>query len=432
MTEQYAQFGIHISGDAYSVFPNDVILYNADQVPAGPDPDLETATGNIAIFPERVTDNNADNLVDVPNDQGSGGVMTFTFDQDMTVLSFVFVDKDNNNPATAKAYDADNNLIKTVNIPNSGNGSVKRVHVNAGGVRRFVLDYRDSGGLQQILFGPQLLCCDGSASASVTGGNPPFTYLWSNGETTQSIDSLCPGNYTVTVSDEDGCTSSQTITIDNCNLSITGMTIMHDHFGGEVAPLVDGMTISLDTLCPFNLRADLCHSPVGSVKFKINGVFFRTEEFVPYALAGDNPTGDYHSWFPEPGDYTIDATPYSAPFAQGAAGSTFTIHFTVTGTSCNARATLIDDMNNPKFDFEVYPIPFNERLIVDLNAVRASKANLRVLDMLGRELIRNDVQVAAGKNTVTIQTGGLLPGAVYFLEVRMDEQVKVAKLVKAE
>jgi len=432
LNHQYAQYGIHISGDAYGVFPDEVILYDADQVPSGPDPDLETASGKLAIFPERITDNNGNGLVDVPNDQGQGGKMIFTFDQDMTVVSFVFVDKDNNNPASAKAYDANNVLIKTINIPNRGNGSVQTVIVNASGVRKLVLDYRDSGGLASIRFAPQFSCCDGSASASVTGGNPPYSYLWSNGETTASISNLCPGVYTVTVTDADGCSASQTTRISDCSLSITDMTIVHDHFGGEVAPLTDGMTISLDTLCPFNIRANLCQSPVGSVRFKINGVTFRTEEFEPYALAGDNPGGDYHSWVPEPGDYTVQATPYSGPHASGTPGSTFTIHFTITGTPCAARLSSSKELNTSEFEVEAHPVPFNDKLIVDLYSPKTSKGTLRVMDMLSREVIVRHATVESGKNTITLETGNLLPRAVYFLEVRLDNQRKLVKLVKSE
>ena len=40
---------------------------------------------------------------------------------------------------------------------------------------------------------------NGSASATVRGGTPPFTYLWSNGQTTSTISGLSPGLYTVTV-----------------------------------------------------------------------------------------------------------------------------------------------------------------------------------------------------------------------------------------
>src|SRR6185436_1963897 len=102
-----------------------------------------------------------------------------------------------NNPGTAKAYDANNSLIKTVSIPNQGDGSVQTVAVNATGVRKLVIDYRDSGGVTDLLLSCDNTCCDGSASATVTGGSAPYSYAWSNGATTAAIDSLCPGTYTV-------------------------------------------------------------------------------------------------------------------------------------------------------------------------------------------------------------------------------------------
>jgi len=53
----------------------------------------------------------------------------------------------------------------------------------------------------------------GSATAVPSGGTPPFSYEWSNGETTQSITDLPEGTYTVTVTDELGCTATDDITI---------------------------------------------------------------------------------------------------------------------------------------------------------------------------------------------------------------------------
>jgi hypothetical protein len=42
---------------------------------------------------------------------------------------------------------------------------------------------------------------DGMVSVSVTGGIGPYTYLWSTGETTEAIDNLAVGIYSVTVTD---------------------------------------------------------------------------------------------------------------------------------------------------------------------------------------------------------------------------------------
>ena len=48
---------------------------------------------------------------------------------------------------------------------------------------------------------------DGSVSISVTGGIEIYTYAWSNGETTEDISTLAPGDYTCTITDMNGCTT---------------------------------------------------------------------------------------------------------------------------------------------------------------------------------------------------------------------------------
>jgi len=47
---------------------------------------------------------------------------------------------------------------------------------------------------------------DGTATANPTGGVMPYTYVWSNTESTQTITGLTPATYSVTVSDANGCT----------------------------------------------------------------------------------------------------------------------------------------------------------------------------------------------------------------------------------
>jgi gliding motility-associated-like protein len=62
-----------------------------------------------------------------------------------------------------------------------------------------------------------ILCAgenSGLATANLTGGSGNYTYLWSNGQTTQTLNGLVAGTYTVDVTDADGgCTVSAVVTI---------------------------------------------------------------------------------------------------------------------------------------------------------------------------------------------------------------------------
>lgn len=54
---------------------------------------------------------------------------------------------------------------------------------------------------------------DGSATAIVSGGTAPFSFSWSTGADTETINGLAPGTYTVMVTDVNECTGQATVTI---------------------------------------------------------------------------------------------------------------------------------------------------------------------------------------------------------------------------
>ena len=58
---------------------------------------------------------------------------------------------------------------------------------------------------------------DGTATVSASGGSGSFTYQWSSGQTSQTITGLAAGNYSVTITDSNGCTQSGSTTILNSN-----------------------------------------------------------------------------------------------------------------------------------------------------------------------------------------------------------------------
>ncbi|MCB0482318.1 MAG: lamin tail domain-containing protein [Flavobacteriales bacterium] len=66
---------------------------------------------------------------------------------------------------------------------------------------------------------------DGTASVAVSGGTASYTYLWSNSATTAATTSLSAGSKMVTVTDANGCTASDTVTLLNPTVLTSSTTL---------------------------------------------------------------------------------------------------------------------------------------------------------------------------------------------------------------
>ncbi|MBQ5458798.1 MAG: hypothetical protein IIT61_08775, partial [Bacteroidales bacterium] len=93
-----------------------------------------------------------------------------------------------------------------------------------------------------------------------TGSNPPYTYAWNNSRTTATIDELAAGTYSVTVTDDAGCSATNSVVIEektnptisiskqnvNCYGETTGsieVTVTnHGTTAGTSNPYTDGPT----------------------------------------------------------------------------------------------------------------------------------------------------------------------------------------------
>jgi gliding motility-associated-like protein len=80
----------------------------------------------------------------------------------------------------------------------------------------------------------------GAINLSLTGGTAPFSFAWSNGSNLEDLTDLTAGNYTVSVSDVNGCTSIITTTV-----------------GGTDAPEVLGSTTNVSCATESNGSIDI-------------------------------------------------------------------------------------------------------------------------------------------------------------------------------
>lgn len=87
----------------------------------------------------------------------------------------------------------------------------------------------------------------GSAEVTVTQGTGPFTYRWSNNQTTARINNLLAGTYRVTVTDGRGCTLTDSVTINEppgVNVSIMATDVLCEgDRSGTATAIVTGGTL---------------------------------------------------------------------------------------------------------------------------------------------------------------------------------------------
>lgn len=106
------------------------------------------------------------------------------------------------------------------------------------------------GGLQTQISSISSTCNnsqDGSASILVQGGNPPYTFLWNDPSSSiiNPLTGLNPGTYTVTVTDNNGCTTIDSVQINAvAPLLIDSLVIQpiscHQGSDGAITAFVSG------------------------------------------------------------------------------------------------------------------------------------------------------------------------------------------------
>jgi hypothetical protein len=184
-----------------------------------------------------------------------------------------------------------------------------------------------------------------------------------------------------------------------------------------------------------NIRANTAPDKVGSVVFILDGQKVRTENGVPYALAGDSPSGDYHAWSLPLGDHTLTAIPYSKYNGIGREGGSLTIHFTVVyepNIIYLKPFRITDQMKltapEEEMQFTLYPNPVKDFLTVSLKGPQLNKMKtISILTISGATI--KTIHPVTQNKTIQLNVSSMVPGT-YILKIINDHKVNYKKFVK--
>jgi hypothetical protein len=84
---------------------------------------------------------------------------------------------------------------------------------------------------------------NGAINQTVTGGTAPYTYSWTNGQTTEDLTNIPSGTYLVTITDANGCSTTASYTVNqptNYSVSLSPQNVLC--FGGNSGQVFSTVT----------------------------------------------------------------------------------------------------------------------------------------------------------------------------------------------
>lgn len=179
---------------------------------------------------------------------------------------------------------------------------------------------------------------NGAINLNVIGGTAPYNFIWSNGATTEDISGLNAGTYAVTITDNAGCTFSDSVIVENNCQAATGITS---------TPTATTVFINWDDVGATGYR--VLYKPVGP------GAFTQINTPVSsITISGLSPSTAYtfkirNKCPGAPGSFTANGNFITAPLKEGEFAETINIYpnpnsglFTLSGINNITDVTVID------------------------------------------------------------------------------------------
>lgn len=232
---------------------------------------------------------------------------------------------------------------------------------------------------------------DGAIDLTVNTGTSPYTFLWSNGATTQDITALAPGIYTVSVTDANATVRSRSWTVGLSSTNLCNTLAI----SGTATSAVCYNALQTITVSNFTVTA-----PGGHTEFIAGqNILFKPGTVVhsgAYLWGHITTTGTYCS---QP----------TAPIAVSANGSEF------------PQLVLSHDM------FMIYPNPTSGKFTLEITGEDPTgKLNVEIFSMHGDRVFGREL---SGNKTHELSITDR-PAGIYIIRVTSGTQTEVARIIR--
>lgn len=220
---------------------------------------------------------------------------------------------------------------------------------------------------------------NGLVDITVSGGTTPYTYLWSNGSTSQDLTNVASATYTVTVTDANGCTAGQT--------GIVGK----------------GSSLQLSA----NIHPDSMNTGTGSILVTVS------EGTAPYGYQWSSGSNSVVITGLNAGSYTVTVTDANGCEATG----------TYVVTNDTSTISSVQDID---FTYSVYPNPTNGLLNVRIQSSFSGSLRLQLYNAIGQLVMEqsysNASVIAAAFDVSALEDG------IYFLRISNNRSFTVSRV----
>jgi trimeric autotransporter adhesin len=294
---------------------------------------------------------------------------------------------------------------------------------------------------------------DGSASASISGGTPGYTYSWSDGQTTSTAAGLAAGTYTLTVTDANMCTTNEVVTINgsvppmitasNDTTICEGMAVMLTASGGgnyawdnnagnndtvtvsPVSTTIYTVTVTDMNGCTASEQVTVNVNPLAVAAFSYNN----TGSTVIFSNASSNAasyTWDFGDGSPADNStdpsytYTLDGA-YTVMLiaSNGCNSDTITDIIIINTTGINEAGNVL---------LMITPNPSQGIFSVSTLNAEAGDLNVEIMDVQGRIVHRAQSNNASPADMIRVDARSLAKG-VYHLRLISGNSLAVRKII---